>query len=90
EQEDHTFLVNAHEHIQDINKHLPHSLPESEDYETLAGLIAYHHGSIPTEGEVFHFEGYEITIKKMFKSSVEKAILRWMDGEEAEEDTTHS
>lgn len=89
-QEDDTFLVNAHEHIQDINKHLPHALLESEEYETLAGLIAYHYGSIPTEGEVFHYEGYEITIKKMFKSSVEKAILRWMNEPETENEHTNA
>lgn len=90
EQENNTYLVNAHEHIQDINKHLPHSLPESEDYETLAGLIAYHYGTIPTEGEIFHIEGYEVTIKKMFKSSVEKAILRWLEEGEDENDTSNS
>lgn len=89
-QENDTFLVNAHEHIQDINKHLPHALPESEEYETLAGLIAYQYGSIPTEGEVFHYEGYEITIKKMFKSSVEKAILRWMSGPATDDEHSNS
>lgn len=71
-----TFLVDAHEYLVDINKLLPEDLPESEDYETLSGLINYRHGSIPQEGEVLVIGDYEILILKMFRSSVEKVRLR--------------
>jgi len=67
-----TFIVDAHQNIEEINEYLPKPLPASDHYDTLSGLIAYYHGSIPTEGEVLQVEGYQLTILKMFKRSAEK------------------
>lgn len=67
-----TFIVDAHQNIEEINEYLPKPLPASDHYDTLSGLIAYYHGSIPTEGEVLQVEGYQLTILKMFKRSAER------------------
>lgn len=69
---DQTFIVDAHQNIEEINEYLPKPLPASDHYDTLSGLIAYYHGSIPTEGEVLQVEGYQLTILKMFKRSAER------------------
>ncbi|RFS26838.1 HlyC/CorC family transporter [Chitinophaga silvatica] len=76
ELKDDYYIVNAHGYLADINELLPSPLPESEQYETLSGLINYIHGNIPREGEVITIENYEVLILKMFRSSVEKARLR--------------
>jgi CBS domain containing-hemolysin-like protein len=69
---EHTFIVDAHQNIEEINEYLPKPLPSSDHYDTLSGLIAYYHGSIPTEGEVLQVEDYQLTILKMFKRSAER------------------
>lgn len=75
-QGDGSYLVQAHENIDDINEFLPKDLPMIDDYSTLSGLITYEHGSVPVEGEVLVYYGYEITILKMYRSSVEKVRMR--------------
>ncbi|WP_143306328.1 hemolysin family protein [Chitinophaga vietnamensis] len=76
QQDERTFIVNAHEQLADINELLPVPLPESEHYETLSGLINYIHGNIPREGEIVKLDDYDVLILKMFRSSVEKARLK--------------
>ena len=77
QQPDGSFLVQSHETLEDINEFLPMEFPvNDDDYSTLSGLITFKHGSVPVEGEVLQLDGYEITILKMFRSSVEKVRLR--------------
>lgn len=83
-QTDGSFLVQSHETIEDINEFLPVELPEIDDYSTLSGLITYQHGSVPVEGEVINYDGYEITILKMYRSSVEKVRMRLLEIENNE------
>jgi len=80
-QADGTFLVESHKNINDINEFLPKPLPLMDDYSTLSGLITFEHGSSPEEGEVLHYYGYEITILKTYRSSVEKVKMRLLDDE---------
>lgn len=61
----HTFRVNAQRRIEEVNDDLGLSLPESEDYETLAGFILYHLQAIPTVGQVFRYQDVEFTIVEM-------------------------
>lgn len=75
EQQDGSYLVSAHESIEDINELIPIQLPTSDHYSTLSGLITYHHGSVPVEGEILELEGYKMVILKMYRSSVEKVLL---------------
>ncbi|ANI88281.1 hypothetical protein A9P82_02550 [Arachidicoccus ginsenosidimutans] len=91
QQSDGSFIVESHETIDDINEFLPKPLPIlDEEYSTLSGLITYEHGSVPVEGEVLHYCGYEITILKMYRSSVEKVRMRLLPEEEkAADDNTN-
>lgn len=84
-QADDSYIVDAHETLEDINEFLPHALPVEEDYNTLSGLITYEHGSVPVEGEVLILEGYEMIILKMYRSSVEKVRMRLLSNEELEQ-----
>lgn len=81
-QPDDSYIVEAHETLEDIIEFLPSPLPEGEEYNTLSGLITYEHGSVPVEGEVLVLEGYEMIILKMYRSSVEKVRMRLLSEEE--------
>jgi CBS domain containing-hemolysin-like protein len=69
------FLVAALSSISDVNALLPVPLPESEQYETVSGLINVIFGRVPAVGEKKIFAHYEISILKRFKHSVEQVKL---------------
>jgi CBS domain containing-hemolysin-like protein len=75
------YLVSAHHSLIDINKLLPHKFEENENYETLAGLIAYHHPDEIKMNDKFHLEEYEITILNTYNNSAEKVELKLIETE---------
>jgi CBS domain containing-hemolysin-like protein len=62
--EKNSFHILAQSTLHDINKHLEVPFPESEDYETLAGLITFERPSLK-EGEEFELFRYHIKILKI-------------------------
>jgi CBS domain containing-hemolysin-like protein len=70
-----TYQVLAQSPIHDINKLLKIPFPESEDYETLAGLITYNRASLK-EGDVFTLFKYKIKILKVVKTIPELVEVR--------------
>ena len=50
--DDRTFVFSGRMEIDDINEQFGLSLPEDEDFMTIAGFILHHHSSIPSQGEV--------------------------------------
>ncbi len=78
------FIVNAKTPITEINELLPAPLPESERYETLGGLLNVLFGKIPEEHAVIIHAGYECTILKTSKRSVETVRLRYIAEESVE------
>lgn len=81
-----TFLVNAHQKIADLNKHLPHRFEEDKPYDTLAGLISYHHPDELKEGDVMRLENYEARILKMYRNSVEQVELAERDANDSNDE----
>jgi len=73
----HTYLVNAHYTLSDINKYIPFRLEEGEHYETLAGLISEVNDDRELkEGDVIAIDRYEAVIVKMYRNSVETVQLK--------------
>ncbi|MGR6087520.1 MAG: hemolysin family protein [Arcticibacter sp.] len=70
------FIVNAQTSISDVNDLLPVAIPESPEYDTISGLLNYVFGRIPAVNEKRTFSGYEFTILKRLKHSVETVHLR--------------
>lgn len=83
------FIVNAQAAIVDVNEILPIALPESPHYQTISGLLNYLFGRIPAVNEVKQFGGYEFTILKRFRHSVDtvKMLVQNDDQFDAEEQT---
>lgn len=70
-----TFDFSARLEVDYLNKKYNLSLPESEFYETLGGLIAYNMGEIPKQQEKVKVPPYTLTIKKVSATKIEQIIL---------------
>jgi CBS domain containing-hemolysin-like protein len=64
------YVVNALSTIEDVNEYLPHPLPKSNEYETVAGLANFAFGKIPELNEKIMFGDYEISVLKKSRQSV--------------------
>lgn len=69
------YQVHARSPLHDINKFLDVPFEESEDYETLAGMITSERPSVQ-QGDEFDLGGYRMKILKMFKTLPELVEIR--------------
>lgn len=70
------FIVNAQSNIVDVNNILPLALPENPHYETISGYVNYIFGRIPAVNDKRIRDGYEITILKRNRQSIESIRLK--------------
>ena len=80
------FIVNATANVSDVNDVLPIELPESANYDTVSGLLNYIYGRIPAVNEKRVFGGYEFTIIKRFKHSVDTVKMVVVDSGSVDEE----
>ena len=78
------YRVNTATPIPDANEHLPHPLPEGDDYETVGGLLNMLYGNIPEVGDVATLDNYEFRVLKRSRRAVELVQIRVTNGEEQE------
>ncbi|MCB9360766.1 MAG: HlyC/CorC family transporter [Flavobacteriales bacterium] len=74
-----TFQFSAKTEIDYINEKYKLALPESEDYETLGGLVINLHESIPEKNEVITFKNYTLTINEVSENKIELITLEVVD-----------
>ena len=77
------YNVRASAAIADANEHLPIPLPESEQYDTVSGLVNDAFGRIPEISETINFAGYECTILQKAKRSVALVRLKQLTDQAA-------
>ena len=77
------YVVNALSAISDVNDFLPIALPEGTGYDTVSGLMNFIFGRIPAVKEKKLFGGYEFTILKRFKHSVETVKMKVIEEEQS-------
>ncbi len=65
------YIVNAQTRISDVNEVLPIALPENPQYETVSGYINFIYGRIPAVNDKRYRDGYEITVLKRSRQSVD-------------------
>lgn len=65
--------------IDDLNEMMAWELPESEDYETVAGFVLYHTGSIPEEGQRLTIGKIEMEILRASNRKIESMRV-WQTG----------
>ena len=77
--DENTFDFSARLEVDYLNQKYNLSLPESEFYETLGGLVAYNLGQIPNQDEKVELPPYILKIKKVSATKVEQIILSQSD-----------
>jgi CBS domain containing-hemolysin-like protein len=69
------FIFSARLEIDYLNENYQLDLPESEEYETLAGLIIHHHQSIPTLHETIVLKDLVVEILEATETRIDKVRL---------------
>ena len=64
-------MVRGQARIQEVNEVLQYPLPEADDFDTMAGLMNFIFGDILQQNETKEFGGYEFTIVKSTRKTVE-------------------
>lgn len=73
--EDGQIEADAMTSVDEANAQLGINLPESDDYETLAGLLLTRMGRVPQEGDTVRIENLKLTVAKMQGPKIEKILL---------------
>ena len=71
-----TYEVDAMLDIETINKELDIELPESEDYESLGGLIMNELDKIAEVGDIVHIGDIELKVLEIQKMRVSKVLIK--------------
>lgn len=70
------YIFSGRLEIDYLNEKYHLSLPEEDDYETLAGMILYYHGSIPVINEVIRIKKFSFKILRVTATRLELVNLR--------------
>lgn len=73
------YMVDAGASVHDVNEYLPLELPESSDYDTVAGLVSDLFEKIPDVGERKEMLGYAFTIIKKTQQNIEFVKLELIE-----------
>jgi CBS domain containing-hemolysin-like protein len=72
---EYTFQIDGGMRIEEANQEMELGLPDSEDYETVAGFILNLLGHIPKRNEQLRYHGLKIVITEMKGQKIEKILL---------------
>ncbi len=73
--DEHTFQIDGGMRIEEANEEMGLDLPESEDYETVAGFILSLLGRIPQNGAGLRYMDMNLTVTEMRGLKIEKILL---------------
>ncbi|MFC1988770.1 hemolysin family protein [Chloroflexota bacterium] len=73
--DEHTFQIDGGMRIEEANAEMGLDLPESEDYETVAGFVLSLLGRIPDIGERLHYKTMNLTVTEMRHLKIERILL---------------
>jgi len=73
------YIFSARLEIDYLNQKYGFHLPESEEYETLGGLIINQHESIPAKDEVISIKDYQFKITQVSEKRIEQVQVKLRD-----------
>ena len=73
------YQLSARLEIDKVNEMFQLSLPEADDYMTIAGLILHYHQTFPNTGEVVRIRRFEFRILKKTNTKIELVRLKVND-----------
>lgn len=74
------FIFSGRHEIDYLNGKYMIQLPESDDYETLAGLILHYHEDIPAKGEEILIGNFAFIILQATNTLIQQVQLKILDG----------
>lgn len=72
---DREYLLSGRLEIVHLNETYGFGLPESDEYDTLAGFILHGYHNIPTTKEVIALEGFTVKIERMHGARIDLVRL---------------
>ncbi len=73
------YVFSARLEVDYLNETYKINLPESENYETLGGLIVNHTEEIPEQGEVVKIENFQFTITEVSNTKIDLVNLKVLE-----------
>lgn len=73
---DNEFILSGRLEIDYLNEKYKLELPEEDDYETLAGMILFFHGSIPVCNDVIRIKNFQFKVLKVSSTRLELVSLK--------------
>ena len=73
---DHEYILSGRLEIDYLNEKYHLHLPEEDDYETLAGMILFFHGSIPGNNDVIRIGNIVIKVLRASTTRLELVNLK--------------
>jgi CBS domain containing-hemolysin-like protein len=70
------YVFSGRLEIDYLNEKYHLGLPEEDDYETLAGMILYFHGSIPGSNDIIRIRNFVFKVLKVTSTRLELVNLR--------------
>jgi putative hemolysin len=71
----HTYLVDGHVAVEDLNTQLNLNFPEKKDYSTISGMFIYHFGKFPRADSALSIANVRLQVKSMGDRKIEKLLL---------------
>ena len=72
---EYTFQVDGGMRIEEANEEMELDLPESEDYETLAGFVLHLLGQIPRQGQMLRYKNLKMVITSMRGRKIDEILV---------------
>lgn len=69
------YQVDAQLRVDDLNEAMGWTIPEHDEYETLAGYLLYRLGRVPQEGEICTYKNLHIRVSRMKGPRIEEVIV---------------
>jgi len=73
--DDKTFTLLGRNYVEEINKKYKLKLPESDDYETISGLLLSFLEDIPKKDDIVKIESFHFTITNVNKTTIQEVSL---------------
>ena len=73
--DDNTLLLDGRVDIEELNEYLKNPLVESDNYETVSGLILYYLNRLPVKGEKLELEDMNFVIESIIDNRIRKIKL---------------
>ncbi len=73
--DENTFILLGRSYVEDINRKYNLTLPESDEYETISGLLLDYLEKIPEKDDVINFNDFHFKIIKVNKTTIQEVRL---------------